>query len=368
MKFRCNRSVLSSAFQIVSGVVPSRTSKEVLHNIKLHLADGQATLIGSDHEIGMRVVLSDVETESNGEILLPAQRTMAILRELTDDTVEIEVNSELIMIRAGQSLFEMGAADPATFPPVPEFSGDTYHSIQSRILKQMIRRTVFATDLESSRFALGGVLWEFNDDRLTLAATDSRRLAVVHAEAHLTGEPTDQNAQPVIPSKAMSLLERCLGDDEEDVMVAIHMNDAIIKTGSTTLSCRLVDGRFPDYRKAIPANPAHQIDLVTGPFYSAVRQSLIVPSEESRGVTFEFSDGDLTLKSRSEKGVSEIQLPISYSGDTVMTIFDSKFVADFLRVLEPESNVSIELTDGDSPVALRADQNYLYIIMPLAGG
>lgn len=367
MKLRCNRSALAAAFQIVSGVVPARTSKEVLRNIKLQLVDGKATLIGTDHEIGMRYELDGVETESAGEILLPTQRVVSILRELTDETVEIEATTESITIRSLQSEFTLGAEDPATFPPVAEFQDQSYYTLPARVLKQMIRRSVFATDVESTRYALGGVLWDFSEDQLTMAATDSRRLAVVNAEARLHGELVDQNPQPVIPSKAMNLLERSLNDDDQDVYVVIHANDAIIKTQHTTLYCRLVEGRFPRYRDVVPAESTYQIDLVVGPFYSAVRQSLIVTSEESRGVEFEFSDGVLSLRSRSaDIGRSQIQLPISFEGDPVATVFDSKFLAEFLRVLEPESTVTIHLTDGDSAVAFRADEHYVYVVMPLA--
>ena len=237
------------------------------------------------------------------------------------------------------------------------------------MLRDAIRRTLFATDVESTRYALGGVLVEPGPNGLTLAATDSRRLAVVEFPCSKHGDPAGGPASgAVIPSKAMSLIERSIaGAEDDEVWIAMRNNDVLIKSGNGTIVSRLVEGRFPKYRQVIPAESPIAIDMVAGPFYTAVRQAQIVTSDESRGVDFTFHDGTLTLQSQAaDVGASKIELPISYSGDSLTITFDPKYVTDFLKVLDPETSFVLNLTDGESQAVARVGGDYTYVIMPLS--
>lgn len=366
MKLRCHRPTLVTAFQVAGGVVPSRTPKEILRNVKLQVADGKATLTATDQEIGVRYEIPGVEIEAPGEALLPAARVTSILRELQDDAVFIELADSAAWIRSGQSEFKLAIEDPAEFPPVAEFDEDKYHVVAGRAFKDAVKRTIFATDIESTRYALGGVLLELQKDTATLAATDSRRLAVVKTPCQSHGLESPENPAPVVPSKAMSLIERSVADDTE-VHIAVHRNDVLVKCGQMTIYSRLVEGRFPKYRDVIPSQTKVTIELVAGPFLAAVRQAQIVTSEESRGVDFAFSKGLLTLNSQAaDIGQSRVELPIAYDGGNLEITFDPRFVADFLRVLEPEKQVRLDLIDSESAAVLRTDDAYTYVIMPLS--
>ena len=368
MNLNCHRPSLLSALQIVAGVVPSRTPKEVLKNIKLQVDGGTTVLIGTDQEVGVRQEVHSVETDSTGEVLLPTNRVIQILRELSDDQVTLEATERSLIIRGGHSEFSLSTEDPLEFPPVAAFQDHAYFTVSAPALKEMIRRTIFATDSESTRYALGGILLELTPERCTLAATDSRRLAVVTSSAQSVGEITVENTTPVVPSKAMQLIERSLPDDEDAVaMIAIHANDVLVKCGGATIYSRLVEGRFPRYSDVIPDSFESAIEMVVGPFYSAVRQAQIVTNEESRGVDFIFSNGSLKLSSRAaDVGQSNVELPIPYDGDDVTIIFDPKFVADFLRILDGGSAIKLNLIDGESPAVFETEDGYRYVVMPLA--
>lgn len=368
MKLQCHRPSLAAAFQVVSGVVPTRTPKEILKNVKLEVVGGAAVLIGTDQEIGIRYEVPGVEIEGEGTTLLPTNRLLSILRELTDEKVYLEATDEAVWVRAGHSEFRLSAGDPAEFPTVTPFADERYHAISGPVLREAIRRTVFATDVESTRYALGGVLLELKADSMTLAATDSRRLSVVQSSCRSEGVDQPENASPVIPAKAMSLVERTLvGDEDEEVFLAVHANDVLIKSGNSTIASRLVEGRFPRYREVIPKEAKSSVELIVGPFFSAVRQAQIVTNEESRGVDFQFADGLLTLKSQAtDVGQSKVELPIDYSGDEITITFDPRFIADFLRVLQPESQVRLDLIDAESAAVFRTEGSYTYVVMPLS--
>jgi DNA polymerase III subunit beta len=367
MKLKCHRPSLATAFQVVSGVVPSRTTKDILKNVKLQVEGGKATLIGTDSEVGVRYEIPQIETDSAGETLLPTNRIVSILRELQDESVEIEVSEDAVWIRSAHSQFRLSASDPAEFPPVAAFEDEPSFVLPGGTLKQMIHRTIFATDVESTRYALGGVLVDLEPERITMAATDTRRLAMVEYVGDSPGLKDVANRNPVIPSKAMVLIERSIEDDKEDVAVAVYPNHVLVKTGRSTIYSRLVEGRFPRYRDVIPNQPRSTIELVVAPFHSAIRQAQIVTNEESRGVDFQFANGMLTLNSQAaDVGQSTIELPISYDGEDLTITFDPRFIGEFLRVLDAGASVRLELIDPESAAVLRTDDAYTYVIMPLS--
>ncbi|MGD9854174.1 MAG: DNA polymerase III subunit beta [Planctomycetaceae bacterium] len=367
MKLRCPRAMLAAAFQTVGGVVPTRTPKEILKNVKLVVADNQATLVGTDQEVGIRYLLPEIETDSSGETLIPTQRMAAILREIRDDVVSLAAEDGVLWVRTAQSEFRLSTEDPAEFPDVEGFSGEDYYTVPGRTLRQLIQRSIFATDVESTRYALGGVRLELTRDTITLAATDSRRLAVVRAGCQVHGSVAEEQGEPVVPAKAMSLIERSVGDEERDVSIAVRNNDVLVKSGLSTIYSRLVEGRFPRYRDVIPIDARAQIDMVVGPFHSAVRQAMIVTDDESRGVDFSFGAGTLRLSSQAANvGTSKIEMPIGYDGEEIIATFDPRFVADFLKVLDPAAQISLKLIDGNSAAVFTADENYTYVVMPLS--
>ena len=367
MKLHFHRPTLASAMNLVSSVVPTRTPRDILKNTKLIAGSDGVTLLGTDQEVGIRYVVEGVETDSAGEALLPTARVLSILRELNEETVDFEIDQDSILIKSGQSEFRLSSEDAAEFPPIAEFSGSDYHTISGKHLKEMIRRTAFATDVESTRYALGGLLVELENDAVTMVATDSRRLAVVRGTAKQQGNVSAPEKAPVVPTKAMTLIERTIPDDDSDVDLAVGANDVLVRIGRATVYSRLVEGRFPRYADVIPKDDRVTVDLVVSPFHGAVRQAQIVTNEESRGVDFEFGDGKLALQSRAaDIGQSTVEVPISWSGDSVTITFDPRYIAEFLRVLPPEKQVTLGLTDGESAAVFRADDNYTYVIMPLA--
>ena len=367
MQLTCDRVPFSAAFQTVASAVPSRTPKDVLRNVYLHLASGKVQLVGTDQEVAVRCDVSGVNTSSTGEALLPTARVSSILRELQDDQFDIVVEEQKLTLKAPTAEFRLTSEDPRDFPPVPEFSESDYFRISSSVFRQMIRRTSFATDVESTRYALGGLLLEFDDGKVTLAATDSRRLAVATASCEKEGNPTAPEKTTVVPTRAMSLLERSIEAESEFVDVAVRENDVLMRSGSTVIYSRLVEGRFPKYQDVIPQAGSVSVPLAAGPFHSAVRQAQIVTDEESRGVDFLFSNSLLTLSSQAQDvGDSRIELPVEYDHEDIRITFDPRYVADFLKVLTPESLVDLQLTNSEQAAVFRVDDTYTYVIMPLS--
>jgi DNA polymerase-3 subunit beta len=368
MKVNCDRESLLSAFQTAAAVVPSRSPKPILQNIKLDVSDKGAILSATDLEVGIRLQVPGIQAQVPGSAILPLGRFGSILRESSDDALQIESDGASTTVRGERSEFKLPAENPQEFPAVADFNEKAFHELSARALRELIRRTIFATDNESSRYALGGVLLEMAADKITGVGTDGRRLAKMEVPSHSVGGHTSGDSMTIVPSKAMQLIERAISDADAEIQIAARANEVLVRSPRATIYSRLVEGRFPKWRDVFPQRTgAIRIDLTVGPLYSAVRQAAIVTSEESRGVDFSFEGGTLVLSGRAaELGQSRVELPVAYDGPAVSISLDPRYVSDFLKVLDPEKVISMELKDAESAAVCTTDDGYGYVIMPLA--
>jgi DNA polymerase III subunit beta len=368
MKLVCHREGLLSACQLASAAVAARDVKPVLKNLKAVVEDDRCTLMATDLELGIRLEVRGIKVEDPGEALLPTARLISILRESTDEELTIEANIESCMVKGAHNEFEMPGEDPAAFPDIPAFAEEKYHELTAGVLRDMIRRTVFAAaSAEHSRFgATTGALVELEGDKATLVATDGRRLALCHGQAKAHGGHSTKGQTAVVPVKAMNLLERNLAAPDEVVKICVRPNETLMRTERAMIYTRLVEGRFPNYRQVLPAKQNAKVPLTVGPFLSAVRQAAIMTDEESKRVTFNFAKKKLTLQARgAETGRSRVEMPIDFDGKAVEISFDPKFLVDVLKVFEPDTPLILELTDNATPAVFKHDPDYLYVVVPL---
>lgn len=338
-------------------------------NVKLVAANDRIILTATDMEVGIRLDVEEgIEVESEGTALLPVQRTMAILRESTDPSLTIETDQSGIRISGARSKFRLPGGNPDEFPSVSNFEEDKYHVIPTRLFREMVKRTVFATDSESSRFALGGVLLELEDEKVIAVGTDGRRLARMEGLGQAIGEHQTSGSSTIVPTRAIQLIERALNDRDESVDVAARNNDLLVRTPRGVIYSRLVEGRYPNWRQVFPQREsAVEIDMTVGPLHSALRQAAIVTDHDSRGIDFTFADGTLKMEANTaEIGESQIELPIAYDGEPITLTLDHRYVADFCKVLDNELSFVMEIESASSPALLLTDDGYGYVIMPMA--
>ena len=368
MRVFCKRDALLSAFTMVSGVIPARSPKPILQNVKLIAERGDLPiLMGTDLEVGIRYQVIGVRVEEPGMLILPAAQVGAILRTSGDEELELETQEGQLTIRGYSSEFTLSVEDASLFPEVPNFCGDNYHIINAGALRKLIRRTIFATDLESARYALGGVLVELSGDLISMVGTDGRRLARMTAPVEVHNEAPIPIGTPVVPVKALKLIERNLVDENSLVHLIIQSGTALlIRTDTTVIYTRLVEGRFPRYQDVFPVNVTVKVPLEAGRLRLAVEQASIVTNDESRGVDFRFSSGVLKLVSQAaDVGSSHISLPITYEGSPVEITFDPRYLVDALRTLDDVALVTAELIDSKNAAVFKTADNYTYVVMPL---
>jgi DNA polymerase-3 subunit beta len=368
MKITLERDKFQSAFQTAAAVAPARSPKPILHNVKLEVTAEGATLLATDLEVGIRIQVQGIEVEVPGAAVLPINQMGQIVRESRDERLRIEADPQSTLVRGERSEFRLGAENPDEFPTVAMFNEDKFTELSARLFRELIRRTLFATDNESSRYALGGVLLEMNDKEIIAVGTDGRRLAKMQGPASSAGGHSTTDRTTIVPMRAMQLMERALTDADGEVQLAARGNDILVRSPRATIYSRLTEGRFPRWRDVFPQRAdAAKIELRIGDFYSAVRQAAIVTSDESRGVDFKFTGGMLELSGRAaEVGQSHVKLPIAYDGPEIGICLDPRYVSDFLKVLDPEKTFTLEIKNAESAAVCFTDDGYGYVIMPLA--
>jgi DNA polymerase III subunit beta len=368
MNISCDRERMAAAFHAAATVAPSRTPKSILQNVKLDASGSQVIMMATDMDVGVRIQVEGVEIAAQGSAVLPVDRFGSILRENSDARLQIETTSQDTHIRGDRSEFHLPSRNPDEFPEIREFEEQKYHEISARLFRELTRRTVFATDVESTRYALGGVLLEFEDNRIIAVGTDGRRLAKMEGAARSVNGHQGGDAATIVPTRSMQLIERALAETEGELHIAGRGNDVVVRCGAFQMYSRLVEGRFPKWRDVFPQRTkAVKIEMTVGPVLSAVRQASIVTSQDSRGLDFTFGDGLLVLSgATAEVGQSRVEFPVPYEGEKITVTLDHRYVIDFLRVLDPQKTFTLEIENAESAALLSTDDGYGYVVMPLA--
>jgi DNA polymerase-3 subunit beta len=364
------RDGLLSACQIVGIAVPTRTTMPVYQNIKAIAEKDKVTLMATDLEVGIRYELRGLAIEEPGEAILPVSRLTSILRETPDNEIRLDADERRTRVNTSASEYEMPGEDPASFADIADFAaGERYHELAAGDLQRMIRRTVFAAAKDEGKYAMRGVLWDMEEKKARLVATDGKRLAVSSGPCIAQGEGEKKGHSHLVPPKAMSLLERILadGDASQPVQVSLRNNDALFKTERAVIYSRLVEGRFPPYRDVIPKKANAKVPLVVNDFLSAIRQAAIMTDDESKRILFHFAPGKLTLEAQgATTGRSKVSAKIDeYSGPAIDISFDPAYLTDMLRIMDGSETVQLDLVDGQKSAVFRSGEDYLYLVVPL---
>lgn len=369
MKIEINRETFASQFSLASAIAPQRSPKPILNNVKLDAGGTQVIISATDLETGVRITAHDVKVDKQGSVVVPVTRFGLILKEATDENLTIEVGTDGAQVTGKDSEYHLPVQDPDEFPGIPEVDSDNSIEVPSRVMKQLIKRSVFAADTESTRFALSGVKFEFTEEgEVTAIGTDGRRLAKMSGKGVINGKAPSADQVTIVPSKALQQLDRSLPDDDTPVKITPGDNDMSVRCGDNLFYTHLVEGRFPKWRDIFDSGrESVKVEMMVGTLHTALRQAAIVVDAETRGVDFTFETGKLTLRSRAaEVGESTIERPITYEGQTIGICLDQRFFTDMLRVLPQDSMIKIDIQSAEAAAYIDTDDGYSYVIMPLA--
>lgn len=364
MKLRFNRAEMAAALSAISSVTTTRTPKPILQCVRIEAQPDAVLLFATDLELGLRCAVSQVEVSQPGGLVVKADTLASIVRECADEQLSLDTQKSQLHIRGEGSHFQVVMQSPEEFPPVADMEGDPDFGVLHNELRRMVDWTLFAAARESSRYAINGVLWEFGGDRLTLVATDGRRLSL--ARGRVKSSNAKGQLSGIVPTKALSLLHRIDADPEATVFVKLDSNRIVMNLGRAMIASSLVEGHFPNYRDVIPQELNKEAELETAEFTGAIKRAALLTSEESKAVRLAFSDGSLALSSRApEQGEANIKIAARYRGEPMEIGFNPVFLLDVLKVM-PSDKLTISLRESNKPGIIRFDEDFLYVVMPVS--
>ncbi len=361
MKLKVSRDAIIAALNKVQSIVSTRTTLPILSNILLEAADGQLKITATDLEVSV-VTTVDAEVKTAGATTLPARRTFSIFKELSASEIEIDVDDgHIASIQSGSAFFKLNGMSEEEFPPLPNVEFKYSYSIDQPVLKEMLQKTCYASSNDETRYILNGCLMSFKDEKMTMVATDGRRLALVEQEVEF---PAESEMDLVVPTKTVNELVRTLGD-KGTVEIRSTDKQIVFEFSDLTIISKLIDGTFPNFRQVVPSDSKERVAIERESLFAAIKRVAILTTDQSNSVKIQFSKNKIKIiASTPDIGEATEEVPIKYEGDDISMAFNPEFILDPLKVLVSDE-VYFEFTDSLSPGVIKCDVPFLYVLMPM---
>ncbi|WP_375740779.1 DNA polymerase III subunit beta [Pseudomonas boanensis] len=365
MHFTIQREALLKPLQLVAGVVERRQTLPVLSNVLLVVEGQQLSLTGTDLEVELvgRVALE--EPAEPGEITVPARKLMDICKSLPSDAlIDIRVDEQKLLIKAGRSRFTLSTLPANDFPTVEEGPGSLSFSLVQSKLRRLIERTSFAMAQQDVRYYLNGMLLEVNAGILRAVATDGHRLAMCAMEAGIEG--VDRH-QVIVPRKGILELARLLTEQDGEVRIVLGQHHIRATTGEFTFTSKLVDGKFPDYERVLPRGGDKLVVGDRQALREAFSRTAILSNEKYRGIRLTLAAGLLKIQANNpEQEEAEEEVAVDYNGSNLEIGFNVSYLLDVLGVMSTEQ-VRLILSDANSSALVQeaGNDDSSYVVMPM---
>lgn len=321
----------------------------------------------TDLDVAVRIHVDESRTDTPGSVALSAARLLAIVREIEEDRTTFAATERGIEIATAGSRFTVRHEDVEDFPALPRFPAEASVRVPSADLRDMVRRTAFATAKDAGRFALHGVQMRIASGRMRLVGTDGRRMASIEREL-----PTLDGVAPLsllIGPKALLLLDRVLGSGlHGDVEIALVERQIMARSANTFVTSRMIDGSYPDVDAVIPRATAHNLRVGVAPLAAALRRVTLLTTREARSIEANIEPGLMRLRSRApELGEAQSEIEVTYDGPALRLGFNSIYVAEALKAMGPAAEITIGLgaNAAKDPLRLTDSDDYVYVLSPV---
>jgi DNA polymerase III subunit beta len=363
MKLSANRETILQPLQAVIGVVERRQTMPILANVLLSARNGRLSVTATDLEVEL-VASVEVSVQSAGDITVPGRKLLDICRALPDGVnVTFSVDGEKAVVRAGRSRFTLSSLPASEFPTIEEISAQQTLELSQAEFHGLLDQTYFSMAQQDVRYYLNGMLLETDGNLLRAVATDGHRLALCEISMAAKAKT---NQQVIVPRKGVLELQRILGTDGT-VSVSIGTNHVRVQIGEIRFTSKLIDGRFPEYSRVIPAAPTKSVKADREILRHALQRTAILSNEKYRGIRLTIKPNALTIQAHNpEQEEAEEEVEVSYQGDDLEVGFNVNYLLDALAAIGgPE--VEIGLTDSNSSCLIRSPEKATskFVVMPM---
>lgn len=364
MKFSILREDLLTPLQQVIGAVEKRQTMPSLSNVLVRSDDNYLSMTATDLEIEL-VSRVQLMVDQPGEITIPAKKFLDICKSLPAEAkVNITIDSDKAVIQSGRSRFTLSTLPAADFPSLESITSFYEFSMPQNVLRRLIEKTAFAMAQQDVRYYLNGLMVEVSRGMIRTVATDGHRLA--YSEQVIDSELADSK-QVIIPRKGVMELLRLLSDSDEPVKIILGNNHVQCLVGNQRFTSKLIDGRFPDYKRVIPAEEGHSVTADRELLKQALSRASILSNEKYRGIRIILSNNLLKLQAQNpDQEQADVEVEVSYEGDTLEVGFNVTYMMDVLNTSSSEV-VQLIIKDANSSCLLKfpEDMQCKYVIMPM---
>ena len=367
MNFICEKETILKAINSVINGVASKTTMPVLEGILIQTNEDEVKLTSYDLEIGIEYIIN-AQVKEQGNTVVNAIMFSEIIRKLPNKEIKITINSNnLLEIECEGSLYKLATMNPDEFPELPKINIENVVEIEQTVLKNMIRKTIFAVSQEENRPIFTGCLFEIVDNKLNVVAVDGYRLAIKSCNINMR----TNNFSSVIPGKTLNEINKIMADSFDIVKVGISKNQALFEMENCKIVTRLLDGEFLKYQNTIPSNWETRIKVNKNSIQNCFERIILISAssiekEKKYPVKINIEVGKVTISCANQTGDAKEEIYVETEGKELEIGFNPRFFLDALKAVDDEE-VYIEFGTNRSPCIIKPieDGDYTYMILPI---
>lgn len=370
MEFHVIRSELLSELQLMMGVIEKKNTMPILANVFIQAEDNQLILKATDLEVGI-ITQCPAQIVEPGEFTVNAKQLQDMLNTFSDNQVSFSMSEgSMLDLVCGGASFSIETMSTMDFPSIPECDFEESMGFQIGFFMDCIHKVLFSVSTDPHKYALNGALVNLVGGELAMVSTDGHRMSVVSRD--LGGELQDKTLDIIVPRKTLLELQKSLKVEapDEEFQMAFLENRVFFKVGVRILFSRLIDGKFPDYNKAIPQGNDTVLELDRGVLLNIIRRKSVLASDKSKLVRLNFSPGELVvILKNAERGESVDKIAVEYEGEMLSVGFNVQYVNEFLKNMSNDK-IQIKIKDEASQGLFTVTDetyeiDYKHVIMPM---
>jgi len=353
MKIRASKQIIESILINLQPFLEKKDASQITSHILFNTTNGKCIIKATDSEIGLQIITDNIAIEAEGSFTANGKKLLDIIRILKDDEITLELLDNTLVIKQKHSKFKLPTFDPTTYPSFPSIEEKPQISLDSLSLIQNLKKISPAIDTNNPKFELNGALINIKHNSTDLVGTDTRRLAI----ATIPGQNSEELSL-IVPKKAILEIQKLFLDQ---INIYFDETNLIISNENYFFYTRLINGKFPDYQRIIPATTKHQILLPKKEMIDAIKMITTISQEIKMTL---LSDVIIfnSLSADNVEAKTELELNTGLN-DKFELSFNSKYILDFISQTN-KNEFSIEFNEPSLPFIVK-DDNFITIIMPI---
>lgn len=367
MKFIVSSSALLKQLQHIAGVINANTVLPILEDFLFEVEKNKLSVVATDLETVMRIQM-DIEAKDSGKVCIPAKILLDSLKNIPDQPLTFNIDKNFgIEITSDNGKYKVMGENPDNFPKEPSADDTTTFKISSSALVTAINKTLFAVSNDDLRPAMTGVYFELDKKGMQCVATDAHRLV----KYKRTDVSCPKNDTFIVPKKPLTLLKTALPVSEDEISVSYNSNHFFVAHGTTQMSCRLIDARFPDYKVVIPTDNPYKLVVNKSDFQGALRRVVIFSNKSTNQVVLSIAGSELELTAQDVDFSFEgdERMKCRYDGEDLSIAFNAKFLIEMLNAADSE-DIKMELSTSTKagiikPTEAEENEELMMLVMPL---